>query len=100
MATGRAGMLEEERGAVGVPAVDVVDGVAGEMDLAHRGRVERVEPRRRVAAEVGARDVDVVDIAQQPAARPPRERAPELRLANRRVPEAEESPPVLDAHRP
>ncbi len=93
-------IVDEDRAAVSVPAVDVVDGVAGEMDLAHRGRVERVEPRRRVAAEVGARDVDVVDIAQQPAARPPRERAQELRLGNRRVTEAEVSRRVLDEQGP
>ena len=89
-------IVDEDRAARGVPALDIVDGVAGEMDLAHRGRVEGVEPRPRVAAEVGARDVDVVDIAQQPAARPPRQRAQELRLGDRRVTEAEVSRRVLD----
>jgi hypothetical protein len=66
------------------------------MDLAYRARVEHVEPRHRVAAEIRARHVHVVDVAQQPAPRPPRQHIQEIRLGDRRVMEAEIPGRILD----
>src|SRR5262245_33206852 len=65
---GRRAVITDENG---LP-VGIVLRVAGEMHLLDPSRWQRVEVCRRIDAEVLRGDVDVVDVAEQPAARPRR----------------------------
>ena len=76
---------------------DVLGGVmAGEVDLADGVRRQRVEVCVRIEAEVLSADVDVVDITQEPAARPASDLREEDRLGNCRMPEAQVRGWILD----
>src|SRR6266404_399792 len=63
-------------------AVGVIARMAGEMHLAYGCGRERAQIRGRVEAQIPRRDVDIVDVAEQPAAGPPRQLGQELRLWN------------------
>ena len=87
----RAVVVDQDRSPVGV-----VHGMAGKMDFRDRGPVEGVEPCRRVAAQIGARDIDVVDVAEQAAARAARQRVEKLRLGHRRAAKPQIARGILD----
>src|SRR6266436_1647298 len=70
--------------------------MAGDMDLDYGCGRERVQIRDRVEAQIPRRDVDIVDVAEQPAAGPPRQLGQELRLWNGRVAEPEITRRILD----
>src|SRR5207247_1498629 len=77
-------------------AVGVVARMAGDMNLAYGPGREDVQIRDRVETQIPRRDVDVVDVAEQPAAGPPRQLGQKLRLWNGRVVEPEITRRVLD----
>ena len=77
-------------------AVGVVARMAGDMNLAYGPGREDVQIRDRVETQIPRRDVDVVDVAEQPAAGPPRQLGQEHRLWNGRVVEPEITRRVLD----
>src|SRR5712692_574999 len=77
-------------------AVSVVARMAGDMDLAYGPGRERVQVRDRVETQIPRRDVDIVDVAEQPAAGPSRQLSQELRLWNGRVAEPEIARGILD----
>src|SRR5262249_60505953 len=88
---GRSVVGDEER-----LAVRVVDGVTGEVDLIHYTRRKSVEVCEGVEPEVLRRDVDVVDVAEEPAAGSAGQCRQELGLRNRRAPELEVAGRILD----
>src|SRR5258707_9193875 len=68
----------------------------GEMHLAYGCGRERAQIRDRVEAQIPRRDVDIVDVAEQPAGGPARQLGQELRLWNGRVAEPEVTRRILD----
>src|SRR6266852_5465221 len=77
-------------------AVGVILRMAGDMDLVYGAGRERVQIRDHVQTQIPGCDVDIVDVAEQPAAGPPRQLGQELRFWNSRVVEPEVARGILD----
>src|SRR5689334_18045745 len=72
----------------------------GEMDLADKGWLQRLQVRQRVELEIVGGDVDVVHIAEQVASSPARQLGQERRLWDWRIAEPEIEGRVLDQDAP
>jgi hypothetical protein len=90
----RAVAVDQERCAGGV---DIL-GETGEVDLAYRVQRQRGQVLARVAAVVGAGDMDVIHVEQQAAAAAAHHLADELRLVHRRGGELDVGGRVLQQH--
>src|SRR6516165_9114753 len=88
----RAMVVDAQRAA----ALELPDAVAGEVDLADRGRRQGGEVDRRVPAVVAGADIDVVDVAQDAATGAASHRRKKLPFRDRRVPPAQIGRRVLD----
>src|SRR5712692_905543 len=88
----RAVVVDAQRPGV----VELPEGMTGEMDLAHRFGRQRCEIRRSPPAVVARAHVNVVHVAQNPAACVPGHPSEKFPLGNRRVPELQIGGRVLD----
>src|SRR5882724_1455702 len=77
-------------------AVSVIAHMAGEMYLAYAPARERIQIRDRVETQIPRRDVDIVNVAEQPAVGPPGQLGQKLWLWNGRVAEPEITRGILD----
>src|SRR6516164_3865327 len=77
-------------------ALELPDAVAGEVDLADRGRRQSGEISRRMPAVVAGADIDVVDVAEDAATGAASHRRKKLPFRDRRVPPAQIGRRVLD----
>src|SRR5579883_2003463 len=92
---GRAVVIDE-KGSVVTP----IDEMPGEVNLGDAIGRERIEIRGGVEAEIGAGNVDVVDVTEETAAGPPHELGQEFRLGNRRMAEPQIGGWILHKDRP
>src|SRR6266849_9383777 len=77
-------------------ATRVVLSMSSQMDLRHMVRRERLEIGDRVAPEIRAAHINIVDITQQPAVCPAYQLTQKFRLRNRRMEKAEITRRVLN----
>src|SRR5882724_697622 len=77
-------------------AVGVIARMAGEMYLVYAPARERIQIRDRVETQIPGCDVDIVDVAEQPAVGPPGQLGQKLWLWNGRVAEPEITRGILD----
>src|SRR5215472_5131475 len=88
----RAVIIDAQRAA----ALELPDAVAGEVELADRGRRQGGEVSRRIPAVVAGTDIDIVDVAQDAATSAVSYRREKLPFRDRRVSPAQIGRRVLD----